>query len=67
MASCFLGRSDDGVVRVWSDVDGAHLHTMRGGTGEVLALVLGHDGTLISGGGAPSNLAAPQVRLEMWT
>jgi WD40 repeat protein len=53
----------DGTVRVWSIVNGALLHTIRGRVGQVSALSLGRDGTLYSGGAAP---LPSQVRLEMW-
>jgi WD40 repeat protein len=49
-----LSGSYDGTIRVWSGVDGTHLHTLMKHNDDVRsvdALVVMHDGTLVSGGG----------------
>jgi len=58
--------STDGTVRVWSSVNGALLHSIRGSVGQVLALALGYDGTLYSGGIANLMNFESRSYLEMW-
>ena len=41
--------SYDPLIRVWSGVDGEHLHTLEGHTGGVHALAVGLDGKIYSG------------------
>jgi WD40 repeat protein len=58
--------SSDRTVRVWSGVNGAQLHTLKGGMGAVhcvCALALGRDGTMYSGG---YSIGDSRGNLKMW-